>query len=145
MKDAVKVTGELFITARIGNRVIWTRHEKNKVTTLGLTLLALLVSGSGTRPSHMGIGTGFAAAVAGDTALGSESARVALASTTPSTNTLQWAATFPAGTGTGTMRELGLFNAGSGGTMSNRAVPTTPMVKTASMSIDVVWQLTFSN
>lgn len=145
MKDGLRLTAKLIVTRRIGARVVDSTVFHNKVTDLGASLFAQLISGSGTAPTHMGIGTGYTAAAAGNTALESQSARVALAATTYGTKLVQWTATFPAGTATGTMREFGLFNASSGGTMTNRAVPTTPMVKTAAMSIDVVWQMTLSN
>lgn len=145
MKDDVKLRATVKVICRIGDRVVGVRKFKNKVTDLGATLFAQRIAGSGTGPTHMGIGTGYTAAAAGDTALESQSARVALAATTPGTKMVQWTATFPAGTATGTLREIGLFNASSGGTMSNRAVFSTPLVKTAAMSIDVVWQMTLSN
>lgn len=145
MKDRAKLRGRLIITRRIGDLIIDVKVIRNKVTDVGASLFAQLISGSGTKPSHMGIGTDYTPAAATQTALGAQSARVALASTTYGTKLVQWTATFPAGTATGTMRELGLFNASSGGTMTNRAVPSTPIVKTAAMSIDVVWQMTLSN
>jgi hypothetical protein len=143
--DEVKLRATVKVICRIGKRVVATHEFPNKVTDLGATLFALLISGSGTKPTHMGIGTDYTAAAAGDTVLGAQVARVALVATTPGTKLVQWTVTFAAGVATGTLREIGLFNASSGGTMSNRAVFSTPLVKTADMSIDVVWQMTLSN
>ena len=56
---------------------------------------------------------------AGDTTLGSESARVALTSTTASDNDVTYVATFSAGTpsSAAAITEAAIFNASSGGTM----------------------------
>ncbi len=145
MKDGVRLRGRLIITRRIRDEIVDVKTYRNKVTDLGATLFAQLITGSGTKPTHMGIGTDYTAADGAQTALLAQVARVALAATTPGTKLVQWTATFPAGTATGTLREIGLFNASSGGTMTNRAVFSTPLVKTAAMSIDVVWQMTLSN
>jgi hypothetical protein len=72
--------------------------------------------------SHMAVGADTAAAAAGNTILGSELGRVALASTNVSTNTITYVATFPAGTGTGGVTEAGIFNASSAGTLLCRTV-----------------------
>lgn len=72
--------------------------------------------------SHMAIGTGSTAAAASDTALGSQSARTTLTSTTVTDNDVVYVDTFPAGTGTGAITEAGIFNASSGGTMLCRTV-----------------------
>ena len=144
MKDAVTISGRVFVTRRIGRRVIDSVIIDNLVTTVGKNLLASIIGASGTKPTHMAVGTGYTDPAVGNTTLEAETARVALTATTVSTNTVQYAATFGVGVGTGTIRELGLLNAGSGGTLSNRAVPSTPISKTASMSMDVVWQLTIN-
>ena len=70
--------------------------------------------------SHMAIGSGNVAPVTGNTALGTQLGIVALTSTTVSTNTVTYLATFPAGTGTGAITEAGIFNAASAGTMLAR-------------------------
>lgn len=56
-----------------------------------------------------------------DTALGTELARVALASTSVSANATTYSATFLPGTGTGVLTEAGLFNDPAAGTMVCRA------------------------
>ena len=52
---------------------------------------------SATAMSHMAIGTGSTAAAAGDAALGNEAGRVALTSTTVTSNAVAYVATFAAG------------------------------------------------
>ena len=73
--------------------------------------------------SHMALGSGTTAAAAGDTDLGSIlGSREALDSTTVSTNTITYVASFEAGDGTGAVTEAGIFNASTGGTMLCRVV-----------------------
>ena len=93
--------------------------------------------------SHMAVGTNNTAAAAGQTALSAETARVALTSTTVSTNTVTYAATFGAGTGTGALVEAGILNASSSGTMLCRTVYTT-VNKGSSDSMTVTWVITVS-
>jgi hypothetical protein len=96
-----------------------------------------------TAMSHMAVGTGSTAAAAGDTALGSESARVALTSTTVSGADVVYVATFGAGTGTAALTEAAVLNASSSGTMLCRTV--FPVVnKGASDSMTITWTVTAS-
>jgi len=93
--------------------------------------------------SHMSVGTGSTAAAAGDSALGSEAARVALTSTTVNNNEITYIATFAAGSGTGALTEAGLFNASSSGTMLCRTVFSV-VNKGANDSMTVTWTITAS-
>jgi hypothetical protein len=91
----------------------------------------------------MAVGADTAAAAAGNTILGSELGRVALASTNVSTNTITYVATFPAGTGTGGVTEAGIFNASSAGTLLCRTV--FPVVnKQSGDSMTITWTVTVS-
>ena len=95
----------------------------NLVVTAGKVFVASrMKDASATAMSHMAVGTNATAAAAGDTALGTESARVTLTSTTASTNTIVYVATFPAGTGTAALTEAGILNASSSGTLLCRTV-----------------------
>ena len=96
-----------------------------------------------TAMSHMGIGTGSTAAAAGDTALGSQSVRSALTTTTVNTNEVTYVATFSAGSGTGAITEAGIFNASSSGTMLCRTVFSV-VNKGASDSMTITWTVTVS-
>ena len=91
----------------------------------------------------MAIGTGSTAAAASNTALGSQSARTTLTSTTVSGADITYVDTFPAGTGTGAITEAGLFNASSGGTMLCRTVFSV-VNKGASDSMTITWTVTVS-
>ena len=93
--------------------------------------------------SHMAIGTGTAAAAAGQTTLSAEADRNTLTSTAVSNNTVTYVATFGAGEGTGAIREAGLFNASSSGTMFCRTVFSV-VNKGASDSMTITWIITVS-
>lgn len=122
-----------------------TRDIDNLVVTTGLGWIAgrLYDTGSPAQVSHIAVGTGTTAAAAGDTALGTESHREALDSTTVSTNTVTWVASLEAGEGTAALTEAGLFNAASGGTMIARTVFDV-INKGASDSLSISWVLTAS-
>jgi hypothetical protein len=93
------------------------------------------------------IGDDNTAAAAGDTALSNELGRVALTSKIQgaggNANQVTYSASVPAGTGTGTIVEAGLFNASSNGIMLARSV-FSPIVKGAGDAIDITWVLTAS-
>ena len=116
----------------------------NLVVTTGKNYVASrMKDATATAMSHMAIGTGSTAAAAGDTALGSEAARVALTSTTVSTNTISYVATFAAGTGTGALTEACVINASSSGTMLCRTVFAT-VNKNSSDVMSITWQIVAS-
>ena len=95
--------------------------------------------------SHMELGTGTTAAASADTALGTaiSGSRTALTSTTVSSNTITYVASFAAGTGTGAVTEAGIFNASSAGTLLCRTV--FPVVnKQSGDSMTVTWTVTVS-
>ena len=72
--------------------------------------------------SHMAVGTGTAAEDAGDTALQTETARVALTAITRNDKKVVYVGTFNSGVGTGTLTEVGLFNAATAGDLLSRMV-----------------------
>lgn len=124
--DALKFTGDVFITKTdtITGETVTIEH-KNLVVNAGKTHIANRMTANTINVmSHMAVGTGNTAAAAGDTTLDTELARVALSVTggTPSSNTVTYSATFPAGTGTGALTEAGVFNDTSAGTMMCRTV-----------------------
>lgn len=96
----------------------------NLVTTGGFQLLAKIIGGTGTLLSHMAIGNTGSATQPSMTALqGTELERVALSSTTVSSNSITYVATFGAAVSvTVTVREIGIFNAAAGGEMLCRFI-----------------------
>ena len=145
INDLIKVTGELKIT--VTNPEGNVKQEvvvHNLVVTTGKNLIASrLKDTTDAAMSHMAIGTGSTAAAAGDTALGSEAGRVALTSTTVTTNSVAYVASFGAGTGTGAITEAGLLNASSGGTLLCRTVFSV-INKGAADTLGITWTVTVS-
>jgi len=144
INDAIKMTGELKITVTSpeGN-VTQETVIPNLVVTAGKNWIAgrMYDTGIPDEMSHMAIGTGTTAAAAGDTALGTQAGIVSLTSTTVSTNTVQYVATFGAGTGTGAITEAGVFNAASSGTMLCRTVFSV-INKGAADTLGITWTIT---
>lgn len=118
--------------------------ENLVVDTGGILIAKALAEDSFTAPTHMAIGSDDTAVDAGDTTLGSELGRVALDSTTRADNEVEYVGTFPAGTGTGTVEEAGIFNAGSGGELLAHFLTGT-ITKGASDSLVVTWTLTIGS
>lgn len=148
ISETLKPTGELKIVVTDKNgKVKEERTEKNLVVTTGLVYIAARMTdtNSPTDMSHMAVGTSNTAAAAGQTALGAEVARVALTGGegAPSTNTIVYTASFPAGTGTGALTEAAVLNASSSGTMLCRTVFST-VNKGADDSVTITWTVTIS-
>lgn len=137
----MKALGEVWIRK---NGVL-IRQGKNLVVTTGLNLIAKLVGGTGTVLSHMAIGNSNSASLAGMTALqGTELERVSLTSTTVSSNTVTYAATFGASISiTVTVREVGILNAAAGGEMISRFI-CSGFDLSAGEVVDISWSITFS-
>lgn len=144
LQDSLKVTGAVAIKVfdKDGN-VKQEQQIKNLVVATGKEFIAAAMVGAPTQMTHMAVGAGTTAAASGDTALGSELGRVALASDTSSGAVVTYTASFPAGTGTGAVTEAGIFNASSGGTMLCRTVFAV-VNKGADDAMSITWQITVS-
>lgn len=145
INDLIKVRGELKLTlsspqGNVKQEII----VPNLVVTAGKNLIASrLKDTSDAAMTHMAIGTGSTAAAAGNTALGSEAGRVALTSTTVTTNNVAYVGSFGAGTGTGAITEAGLLNASSSGTLLCRTVFSV-INKGANDTLGITWTVTIS-
>ena len=140
LKDDFKLKGRLSIA--INNQVV--KYVDNVVVTDGKEYVASRMKGTTDAVmSHMAIGTGTSTASASDSALGSESDRNALTSTTVSGTDVVYVATFGAGEGTGAITEAGIFNASTSGTMLCRTVFSV-VNKGASDSMTITWTVTVS-
>tara|TARA_R110002020_G_scaffold35430_8_gene106932 strand:- start:618 stop:1064 length:447 start_codon:yes stop_codon:yes gene_type:complete len=143
IQDQIKVTGELKIT--VTNDEGNVKKEiivPNIVVTAGKAYIASrMKDASATAMSHMAIGTGSTSAAAGNTALETEAGRVALTSTTVTSNAVAYVATFPAGTGTGAVTEAGILNASSNGTLLCRTVFSV-INKGAADTLGITWTVT---
>ncbi len=130
------------LTIAINDEVV--QEINNLVVTTGKAYVASrMKDATATAMSHMAIGTGTTAAAAGDSALGNESARVALTSTTVSGADVVYVATFGAGVGTAAITEAAVLNASSSGTMLCRTV--FPVLnKGSSDQMTITWTVTAS-
>jgi hypothetical protein len=138
--SSLKLTGHLSVS--INGEVV--QEIPNLVVTTGKNYVASrMKDATATAMSHIAIGTGSSAAAAGDTTLGTEAARVALTSTTVSTNTVTYVGTFAAGSGTGSITESGIFNASSAGTLLCRTVFGV-VSKASSDQMSITWVITAS-
>ena len=141
LKDTMSVKGDLVVikTDEFGNTD--TKQFKNVVVSVGKTYIASrMTANTANVMSHMAIGTGNTTALSSDTTLETELSRVALTVTggTPSSNTVTYSATYPAGTGTGALTEAGVFNAGTAGTLLCRTV--FPVInKQAADTVTITW------
>ena len=146
IKEQLSATGSLTIVKTNDQGIVTEKvHVPNLVVSVGKTFIASRMAGtSSSVMSHMGLGSGTTAPVAGNTALETSlGANVALTSTTPSSNTVTYVATFGAGVSTGAVTEAGIFNALSSGTMLCRT--TFPVVnKAAGDTITITWVVTIS-
>lgn len=142
MKETLGIKGKLTLELVREGKVVESQKIDNVITDDGKALIALLVSGAGTTFSHMAIGTDNTSETAADTALYAEAARVTLTSSGVATNVITYVGDFPAGTGTGTIQEAGIFNAASSGTMLNRAT-FSAITKTAADALKITWDVTY--
>ena len=140
INEHLKLTGH--VTVAVNDEVV--QEIPNLVVTAGKEYVASRMKDtSATAMSHMAVGTGSTAAAAGDTALGTESGRVSLSSTTVTNNVITYVATFAAGTATAALTEAAIMNASSGGTLLCRTVFST-VNKGASDAMTITWAITAS-
>lgn len=117
---------------------------KNLVTTAGKQYIASRsVDASANAIGWIAIGSNNTAPAVGQTALVTETARAAISSGSATGGVATFVATIPAGSGTGTVEEVGLFNASSAGTMVARALTGT-ITKPAGLGLQFTWTLTIS-
>jgi len=145
LQDSLKLSGRVGIVLRDkdGN-IIEEQTTENLVVNDGLNFICSRMEGTSQNVmSHMAVGTDSTAVAAGDTTLGTEIARVALTSTTVSTNTIEYVASYSAGTGTGALVEAGIFNAASAGDMLC-SVRFDVINKAAADSMTITWTITLT-
>jgi len=143
--DNLEITGALQIS--LNNEIV---HQcDNLVVTAGKNWVAGRFK-DGSIPdemSHMALGSGSAAAAAGNTALGTElaSSRIVLTTDggTVSNATVQYDATWSSSHGAYAIQEAGIFNASSGGTMLARTVFAI-INKGTDDTVTISWTITVS-
>jgi hypothetical protein len=145
--EKIVATGELKIVVTAPDGTVKQEETvKNLVVTTGLGYIASRMKDTtATAMSHMAIGTGTSSALAANTALGSESARVALTSTTVTGAAVAYVASFPAGTPASltAITEAGIFNASSSGTMLCRTVFSV-VNKDVNDTMSITWTVTMA-
>ena len=148
--ETTKATGKLNIVVRDENgKVKEDFTVPNLVVTTGLAFIAGRMKdtgGSYTIPAamtHMAVGSGTTVAAAGQTALVTEVARVALTSSTVTGESIAYVASYAAGTGTGALTEAAILNASSSGTMLCRTVFAV-VNKAADDTMSVTWTITLT-
>ena len=141
--DNLEITGALQIS--LNNEIV---HQcDNLVVTAGKNWVAGRFK-DGSIPdemSHMAIGSADTAAAAGNTALATELSRIALTTDggTVSSNTVQYDASWTSATGAFAIKEAGIFNAASSGTMLARTVFAI-INKGTDDTVSISWTITVS-
>lgn len=159
-KNTIEVGGSLSIvvTDTIENKIKQELYIPNLVVSTGKTFIASRMVGTASAVmSHMGIGTDSTTEVVGNTTLGAELTvgggyagytRASLTTSTNSANVVTYVATFAANnpsqpSGGAVLREAGIFNASSAGTMLCRT--TFPIVtKLPADALTITWTVTIS-
>lgn len=143
LNDSVAFRGSLNIQKFNSEQaLIDSRTINNLVVAAGKQVIASRLIGN-TLPvfSHMAIGTGVANVTSSQTELIAEVGRVAFTSVARTNNTITYIATFPAGVGTGSLTESGIFNSPTTGNMLCRTNFST-FSKAAGDTIVITWQVT---
>lgn len=157
-KNMIEVGGSLSIvvTDTITNTVRQELYVPNLVVSTGKTFIASrMVGTSAAIMSHMGIGTNSTTELATDTALGAELtvaggftgySRAALSIATSASNVVTYSANFAANnpsapSGGAVLREAGIFNASTAGTMLCRTTFPT-VTKLPADALTITWTIT---
>lgn len=144
INENLQVMGEVVLTLTDENGNLKQRQEiKNLVVTTGLDYISDKIVSTATTVSHLALGTGTAAAAAGQTTLGNEIDRNTFSSSTSANGVCTFNATFTAGEATGAITEAGIFNAASAGTMLCRT-RFDAVNKAAGDSLAITWVITIS-
>ena len=143
---SVKGNLKIVVTDSKTKEVKETRDLKNLVVATGKDyIVSRMNSNSAPIMGHMAVGTGNIAPSTSNVLLIGETARVAVDSASITDNTITYVATYPGGTGTGTIAEAGMFNSGNTtantGTMLCR-VRFNEVNKGATDIVTVTWNIT---
>ena len=157
-KNMIEVQGALSIvvTDSLTNKIKQEIYIPNLVVSTGKTFIASrMVGTSANIMSHMGIGTNSTTELVGDTGLGAELtvaggytgyARAALSIATSASNVVTYSANFAANnpsapSGGAVLREAGIFNASTAGTMLCRTTFPT-VTKLPADALTITWTIT---
>lgn len=147
LTEHIKARGMVSFVLTDATGQVKEQQDHNLVVNAGLAYIASrMKDATAAVMSHMAVGVGTTAAAGGQTALVTESARVALTSSTIVTtsvanDSIQYVATFAPGSGTNALTEAGLFNAASAGTMLARTV--FPVINKGALdTLTITWKIT---
>lgn len=142
MLDSVKAKGKLKVELFDENKQLKDKREiDNLVVTTGKDYIATrMVANTAVIMSHMAVGSQNTAPVIAETELGAELGRVNLDSASATDNVVSYIATFPAGTGTGSLTEAGIFNDSANGDMLCRT-QFNEINKSVSDAIVITWTI----
>ena len=141
--ESVKIKGnlEVILLDQSGIQKDYRKIE-NLVVAVGKDVIAArLIGNTLAVMSHMAVGSSATTAATSQTALGTELGRVTLDSTARAANTITYVATFPAGTGTGSLTEAGILNASSSGNLLCRTTFGV-VTKGAGDTVVITWNVT---
>jgi hypothetical protein len=144
--ENTKVTGKVtFKHLDANGNVLFEQTVPNLVVTSGLEWMAarMIDSSIPSAMSHIGLGESDTTPALADVSLGAQLGRVSLTGSSVTDNEVTYTATFGSGAATGAVKEAGIFNASTGGTMLCRT--TFPVInKGAADSLAVTWVITVS-
>ena len=140
--DRLKVKGYV----RLRKNGLLIREGRNLVVATGENFIANMIGSTDTAMTHMAIGNGGTATSSGMTALqGTEIERQLLSGVTVNANVVTWSASFGSLLSiTSTVREVGIFNAASVGTMLARFI-CAGFSLSPGETLDVDWSLAFGD
>jgi len=143
--ETVTPTGSVVLQHRnAGGTLLAEITATNMVVTAGKVLIAdrMLATPSKAAVGYLAVGKSDTATAVTQTALSNETARTANAFTAAAAaGVLTYTATLPAGVGTGKIREVGLFNASSGGDMLCRTTFAV-IQKAQTDTLSITWSIT---
>lgn len=128
-------------------KVKWRQTIDNAVMNGGFDFIldAMFKSAQPSEMTHVGIGSSNTAVAATQTALQTELAReAAVYAHATGTKVATMTATFGPETGTGTVREVGVFNGSAAGTMLARALLSPQRAKAAGDALEIEYTFTLS-
>jgi len=145
LEDKNCARGSLRIELIKPNGEVQTTLIDNLIVAVGLAyIVSRMKDASASAMSHIAVGSGTVAPVAGNTALGTEIGRATLGSTVATNNQLVYAVTFAPGVATGAITEAGAFNASTAGLMLARTV--FPVInKQGADTMSITWTVTLND
>ena len=142
IEEPIYLKGHVVISLYDEKGNLKQQEEENLVVNTGKNFVANAIIASSTSPmTHMAIGTGTTGAALTDTTLQTELSRVAFTSAVTASNVATMTTTWPAGTGTGSITEAGIFNNAIAGTMMSRVVFGV-VTKAATDTLTIAWSIT---